>query len=137
MKTKTAEILMDSSMIKSTFDKKLMNRHRNYLTNWLTFVNDSSLIYNYMSYDTYYRAAAPQILLVEKGCTDGNINNKACRLKKGDLVLIPANTLFSIHSISKDWKMRLVEFRMPQAIQQKMAFFHLNVIPLSNSIFAG
>ena len=66
MKNKTDETLLDTSRIKATFDLKKMNRSKNYLMDWLTFINDSSVLYKYVSFNTSYRTVAPQILWVEK-----------------------------------------------------------------------
>ena len=135
MKNKTDETLLDTSRIKATFDLKKMNRSKNYLMDWLTFINDSSVLYKYVSFNTSYRTVAPQILWVEKGFAKGMFNDKFYRIKKGDFILKPADTRFTIQSISKDWKMRLVEFRMPQAMQKTMVFIHLDIIRLSNRNF--
>lgn len=80
-------------------------------------------------------AAKTHFLLAEEGESQGLFFHKSYTIRKGDLILKPANTLFSIQSISKDRKMRLIEFRLPQAKQKKLIFFNLNIISLSNSDF--
>ena len=122
-------------MIREIFDVEKMNREKNFLLDWITFVNDSSSVYEKITFGTQYRTDAPQVLLAEEGDAKVKFFHKPFLVKKGDLILKPAGTLFSIQSVSKDWKMRMVEFRMPQAMLKKYMFFHLDVIELSNRNF--
>ena len=131
MRKKTGDTLIDKSMVKATFDMEQMNRNKNYLMDWLTFINDSSELYRYMPIGNSYRTIAPQILFVENGDSEGCFNGKPYQIKKGDLILKPADTQFSVQSISRDWKMRLIEFRMPQAMRKKLVFFQLDIVKLS------
>ena len=132
MERKTTEQVLDSSLIRKIFDVEKMNRGGNFLMEWIAFINTSSIIYDGLSFGTPYRTAAPQVFLVEEGDARADFNDKPYMLKKGDLVLKPANTLFTIQSISKDWKMRLIAFKFPQAMQKKTIFLHLDIIRLSD-----
>ena len=129
------EHVLNTSMIRDIFDMEKMNREKNFLLDWITFVNNSSSVYEKISFGTPYRTDAPQVLLAEEGDAKVKFFHKPFLVKKGDLILKPAGTLFSIQSVSKDWKMRMVEFRMPQAMRKKYLFFHLDIIELSNRNF--
>ena len=57
-----------------------------------------------------------QILLAEEGEAEATFNHRSFLVKRGDLVLKPAGTLFSVQSVSKDWKkirVQAIQFLYP------------------------
>ncbi len=129
------EQIVDTSQLRTFFDTEQMTKGKNYLMDWITFVNDSSQIYKKMSFGKLYRTTAPQIILAEEGEAKVTFNHKPYLLKKGDLILKPTKTVSSIESVSKDWKMRLIEFKLPQALRERLMFFCLKIIKLQDSDF--
>ena len=61
------EQIVDTSLLRTFFDTEQMTKGKNYLMDWITFVNDSSQIYKKMSFGKLYRTTAPQIILAEEG----------------------------------------------------------------------
>jgi AraC-like DNA-binding protein len=129
------EQVLDTSLERELFDMEQMDKGRNCLLEWISFINDSSLFYKKMTFGTPYLTMSPQVILAEKGEAEVTFDYKPYKLKKGEMILKPAKTRFTIESVSRDWKMRLVEFRMPQAMQNKMIFFHLDIIELKHKNF--
>ena len=88
------EHVLNTSMIRDIFDMEKMNREKNFLLDWITFVNNSSSVYEKISFGTPYRTDAPQVLLAEEGDAKVKFFHKPFLVKKGDLILKPAGTLF-------------------------------------------
>lgn len=135
MKKLPKEVVLDLPFKKQLINVEGLDISGNCILDWMGFLQDSSPIYRKLKMDTPYRTINPQIILAEEGEAEATFFHKSYMVRKGNLILKPANTLFSIKSISKDWKMRMIEFKLPQAMQKKLVFFHLDIIELSSLDF--
>ena len=120
MAKKRRELVLDSNLIKRIVDVEKLGKGMNYIMEWISFMNDTSLFSKNMRIDTLYRTTAPQIVWIEEGEVEGTFNYRMYRLKKGDLLYKPSGTLFSLHSMSENLKARLIDFHIPHAMYGKL-----------------
>ena len=94
--------------------KDLENRSKIFIQKDISLITDSSLFKPNMPLQQPFRTLNPQIVLVMNGTAEFSINLIDYKLKKGNLLLLPINTLFQVLSRSDDFSLKLVDIHLPE-----------------------
>jgi AraC-like DNA-binding protein len=101
------------------------NNGQNLIRQNITLLSDTSLFRKSMPLRQPYRTMNPQISIVTQGTAEFNINLVNYKLHKGDLLLLPINTLFHVRSKSEDYNSKLLDFNLPH--NNKLLLFVLQL----------
>ena len=128
--TKSKQISLTPSVIKDIVSQGSENEDSPSLSEWITFVMDSSKIDKNIPIGRTFRTQHPQIALVYEGKGVFDINFNDYPLEKGALVTLPIGTLFSVKSRSDDMKMHILDFNIPFTLKSEFFIYNMGIIEL-------
>lgn len=122
--------------MKDFFGESGFGREENFIGNDIILVTNSVLVENNMPRNTPMRSDSTIMALVTQGKGTFRINYEKYKLEKGILLKMPIGTLMSIESLSADWNLQVLDFRIPETVSSSLFFYRLDMIDLSKEDYS-
>ena len=128
-------LVLTPETVKNYFGDHRSKWEDNIIGNDIILVTNSYSVENNMPRHTMLRSDSPILAVVTDGIGSFTINYENYKLSKGTMLKIPIGTVFSINSLSADWNLQVLDFRIPETAKSGLFFYRLEMINLSDDDF--